>query len=230
MSKRFLILSGIVVLGLSVLACSMPLSSVAGTPTVEASKTVVSSQTPVISSPTETSAAPTVEILAAATATTASLPAATLAPTTIANPLACNWAEFVADINYPDDTVVPAGGSFVKTWRLKNVGSCTWVSNYKMIFVNGDAMGGAGSVPLTNSAVQPGSTVDVSINLKAPASGGTYQGNYKLQSSDGSTFGIGPGSGTVFYVKIVVESQAAQSGDSGDPPVIQPSIPPFPEV
>jgi hypothetical protein len=225
MSKRFLILSGIVVLGLSILACSMPLSSVAGTPTVEASKTAVSSQTPVINSPTETSAAPTVEILAAATVTTAPLPAATLAPTTVTNPSACNWAEFVADVNYPDDTVVPAGGSFVKTWRLKNVGSCTWVSNYKMIFVNGDAMGGAGSVQLTNNAVQPGSTVDVSINLKAPASSGTYQGNYKLQSSDGSTFGIGPGSGTVFYVKIVVESQAAQSGGSVNPPVVHPSIP-----
>jgi hypothetical protein len=227
MSKRLMFISGIVVLGLAILSCSMPLSPAATTPTGEVSKTVVISETPVASPTSATTAAPTVEIPVAAAATTAPTLAPTQAPAATSNPLACNWAEFVADITYPDDTVVPAAGSFVKTWRLKNIGSCTWVSNYKVLFVSGDAMGGPGSVQLTNGAVQPGSTVDVSVNLKAPASGGTFQGNYKLQSSDGTTFGIGPGANNVFYVKIVVESQAEQSGGSDNPPVIEPSIPPL---
>jgi murein L,D-transpeptidase YcbB/YkuD len=81
-------------------------------------------------------------------------------------------------------------------------------------------MGGAGSVQLTGSTIPPGSSVDASINLIAPASGGTYQGNYRLQSSDGKTFGIGPTANNVFYVKIVVESQNEQADNNDQPPVI----------
>jgi hypothetical protein len=130
---------------------------------------------------------------------------ATAIPATNTPAGTCNLAAFEGDINYTDDTVVPAGQNFDKKWRLRNNGTCTWTSGYKVVFVSGDAMGGAGSVQLTNGTVQPGASVNVSVNLTAPASPGTYRGNYKLQSSDGANFGIDP-AGSVFYVRIVVEN------------------------
>ena len=43
--------------------------------------------------------------------------------------IACDQALFVDDVNYPDGSDVAPGTSFVKTWRLKNNGSCTWNSS-----------------------------------------------------------------------------------------------------
>jgi hypothetical protein len=80
----------------------------------------------------------------------------------------CNLAAFEADVSYPDDTVVPSGKNFDKKWRLRNNGTCTWTSGYRVIFVSGDAMGGAGSVQLTNGTVEPGAAVTVSVNLPRP--------------------------------------------------------------
>ena len=35
----------------------------------------------------------------------------------------------------PDNTEIAAGTTFVKTWRLKNNGSCTWTSGYSRVFL-----------------------------------------------------------------------------------------------
>jgi hypothetical protein len=149
-------------------------------------------------------------------------------PNTGANGAGCNLAYFEADLNYVDDTEVPAGTNFDKKWRLRNNGSCTWTSSYRVIFVSGDAMGGAGSTQLTNGTVAPGSSVDVSVNLTAPAAAGTYRGNFKLQAADGTTFGI-DGAGSVFYVRIIVPGGDNNSGGSIVKPlipnIIKPSIP-----
>jgi hypothetical protein len=136
----------------------------------------------------------------------------------------CNLAAFEGDINYSDDTVVPTGQNFDKKWRLRNKGTCPWTSGYKVIFVSGDAMGGAGSVQLTNGTVPPGAYVNVSVNLTAPA-------NFKLRSSDGSDFGIDP-AGSVFYVRIVVENPNGdvpanddETDDNGNEQAASPDIP-----
>ena len=43
-------------------------------------------------------------------------------------------AEFVRDVNYPDGTYVMPGTSFVKTWRLRNVGTQAWNTNTRLVF------------------------------------------------------------------------------------------------
>ena len=52
------------------------------------------------------------------------------------------------DVTIPDDTVIPAGQSFVKTWKLVNTGTCTWTTAYSATFFYGDRMGAPESVPL----------------------------------------------------------------------------------
>lgn len=152
--------------------------------------------------------APPTEVLASPTPAPPTAPPATVTPST-----PCNAASFVADVNYPDNTSVVVGSSFTKTWRLKNVGTCTWTSGYKLVFDGGDRMNAPDSVTLTSGTVAPGSTVDISVDLKAPADTGTYQGNYRLKEPGGVLFGIGPSAANYFWVKIKAVSAASLKPD-----------------
>jgi len=129
-------------------------------------------------------------LTSAATATVKTIPTAT--------PLPCNRASFVSE-TIPDGTKLNAGESFTKSWRLKNTGTCTWNSNYKLVFVDGNQMSGPNSVKL-NGFVKPGESVDILVDLKAPNKPGTYTGYWRLQSDDGSKF-------AQVYVKITVPTE-----------------------
>jgi len=115
----------------------------------------------------------------------------------------CNRASFVADVSIPDGTALGPGSSFVKTWRISNSGSCTWNTNYKLIFSSGSLLSAPSSLNLSNS-VAPGQTVDISVNMVAPANYGTYTGYWMLESDQGAVFGVGLNGNTAIYVLIVV--------------------------
>lgn len=125
----------------------------------------------------------------------------------------CDQAGFEKDITVPDNTVLEAGQEFTKTWRLRNDGVCSWNSGYAIVFDRGDAMGGPASSPLTSGTVAPGETVDVSIDLIAPESTGTYQGYWKLRNPSGQTFGLGDSRDKEFWVKIKIEAQSGLTYD-----------------
>ncbi len=205
MSKAIRSLLITVIMVVVSLSCSMPLG-LSPTPIPVASQTT---------EPTATISviefSPTIPLVPANTSTVELLPPA---PTATSN-IACNQAAFEADITYPDDTVVPAGQSFIKTWRLKNSGSCTWTPDYQLIYVSGDSLGVSPSSPISNGTIQPGESVDISVNLTAPAAAGTYRGNYKLKAPDGTIFGI-DAAGNVFYVRIKVEPQDTDNNGESD--------------
>ncbi|MDR3573524.1 MAG: NBR1-Ig-like domain-containing protein [Anaerolineaceae bacterium] len=115
----------------------------------------------------------------------------------------CNRAWFVADVSIPDGTVLGADDSFVKTWRISNNGSCSWNMNYKLIFSSGNQLSAYSSVNLPNN-VYPGQTVDISVNMVAPSSSGTYTGYWMLESDTGAVFGVGTYANTPIFVNIVV--------------------------
>lgn len=143
---------------------------------------------------------------AAATNTTA--PA--VKPTT-----ACDSAQFVNDVTVPDGTSFAAGATFTKTWRIKNVGTCTWNSGYALVFDSGDAMGGAASQPLTGTTA-PNEFLDVSVNLQAPAKDGTYRGYWGLTNASGTRIPVAGGTnGKSFYVEIKVGSGSSSTESPG---------------
>lgn len=121
------------------------------------------------------------------------------------SPSGCtNQASFVADVSVPDDTSFPPGASFVKTWRLKNIGTCTWTPRYQLVFLSGDAMGALAANKLTGSNVPPNANLNVSVSLTSPDTLGTYQGYFKMRAPDGSIFGIEPNGSNPFWVLINV--------------------------
>lgn len=115
-------------------------------------------------------------------------------------------ASFVADVTVPDNTKVDQGKAFVKTWRIRNTGTCTWDTNYSMVFVNGDQMNSVATIPF--KATPPGGTLDVSVNLVAPSADGAYTGNYELQNNSGQTILID--NTRLIWVKITVASNNSQ--------------------
>lgn len=123
-------------------------------------------------------------------------------PTATPIPIPCDRGQFVKDITVPDNTEIAAGSTFVKTWQLKNNGTCTWTSGYALVFYNGDAMSGPASASITNGTVPPGTTIDISVTLIAPTTPGTYKGNWRLRNSGGALFGIGEGADQSFWVQI----------------------------
>jgi hypothetical protein len=156
------------------------------------------------SAPPPAGATPTDTMLPSVTQTGTPLPSLTFTPTASPTPLPCNWAQFVSDVTVPDNWETTPSDHFTKTWRLKNIGSCTWTSGYSLVFDHGDQMSAPASQQLTAGTVAPGGTIDVSVDLLSPAAPGTYQGFFKLRASDSSIFGIGPDHNTAFWVKIQV--------------------------
>ena len=113
----------------------------------------------------------------------------------------CDAASFVMDVTAADYTNFPVNAVFIKTWRLKNNGTCTWSTAYTLVFDHGDAMQGPASVNLP-SPVAPGQSIDLSVTLKAPGTSGFYQGWWKLQDPNGTRFGVGADASVAFWVKI----------------------------
>jgi len=103
--------------------------------------------------------------------------------------------------------VINAGATFTKTWRLKNVGSCTWTTSYSLIFDTGTQMGGPNSVNLPQS-VAPGQTTDLTITLTAPSTAGEYRGYWKFKDNNGIPFGLGFDGTKSWWVDIVVSGTA----------------------
>jgi len=132
----------------------------------------------------------------------------TATPTKSATPIpsTCDRAQFISDVTVPDGTTFQPNTTFSKTWRLKNIGTCTW-SNYSLIFDSGEKMGGPDSATIPAS-VAPGQTVDITISLTAPANAGTYRGYWKLKNSSGVPFGIGSAGTKSFWVEIKVAGTA----------------------
>jgi hypothetical protein len=91
---------------------------------------------------------------------------------------------------------------FTKIWRLQNVGTCTWTTDYKVVYDSGNQMEGPAEVNLPMD-VKPGETTDIAVDLYAPGWPGSYIGYWKLKSGNGTSFGIGSKANSVFYVKVI---------------------------
>ncbi len=112
------------------------------------------------------------------------------------------WDPATVDVNVPDGTQMTPGQQFVKTWRIKNDGICTWGAGYKVVYAGyTDPMSGVPQ-PI-NGVVGPGQEIEISVQFKAPTKAGEYVSAWTMQNAAGiKFFGIGA---KPLYVKIVVK-------------------------
>jgi len=114
-------------------------------------------------------------------------PRSTATPEASSTPAVCDAAKYVSDITVPDNTQMTPGQQFVKTWQIKNTGTCTWATGYTLIYGYGEKMNGK-AVALTTD-VPPGATAELSVNLTAPAKAGSYTGAWRMSNAKGYPFG-----------------------------------------
>ena len=115
-------------------------------------------------------------------------------------------------MTYPDNTRLDAGEKFTKTWKLQNTGTCTW-TGYTVAFVSGDKLEAPDSVSVPET--ESDATVEVSIDLVAPAEDGAYTSNFELKNVEGEAVPLGTKS--TFWAKILVgEEQTAVEQSVGN--------------
>lgn len=152
--------------------------------------------TPTLAQPTDTPA-PETETTGTATAT-ATGPFAQVTDASGTVVALCDSLDFVADVNVPDDTNMAPGQDFLKTWRVKNTGSCPWGAGYELVYAGYASEMSGQAQPLTQ-VVQPGQEVEVSVQFTAPDEIGEYLSAWQMANPRGVTFP------EAIYVRIIVQ-------------------------
>jgi hypothetical protein len=122
----------------------------------------------------------------------------------------CDNMIYVDDVTIPDNSTVAPGSKFIKTWKIRNNGQCTWTTSYRLIFgwaANWPEIVQAppANVPLTR-AVEPGAEYDISVTLTAPLKSGVYMAAFRLQNDRG--YNIGDPSKSILFVQFQVNGTA----------------------
>ena len=164
--------------------------------------------------------APAATPVGSATASTPASPSGATATGAAGNitgtPQLCDyfgWDNTTVDVNVPDGSQMQPGQQFVKTWRIRNIGTCTWGAGYKPFFSYGSA--GTTTDPLAgaaqpiNGVVAPGQEIEISVQFKAPTKAGEYVSCWAMQNALGTHF-FGTSTDRTFVqkpicVKIVVK-------------------------
>lgn len=171
---------------------------------------------------TATLAAPTAEATQETPAVTEQ-PAATPAPGEAPAQETAQCSDIVAyyaDVTIPDGTSFQQGESFVKTWRIKNVGTCSWDSGYSLVFAGGEVM----NAPIMNplEPIPPGAVTDISVTLTAPPRGGVYRSNWEFRNPSGEHFGVGSSRNGPLWAEISVLFFIPPAGETGGNPEATP--------
>lgn len=201
-SKKYLLFATILIATILVSSCGGNVDAETAIQTSVAE--TVAAQTPVIISVTETpdaSLPPTQTPFAMPTIST--LPPTPTLSTAGETKAECAKAS-LQDETLVDGKIFKPGTEFTKTWYIKNESNCVWDTSYKIIFWDGDTLGGAYVYNLPQ-ITGPGQTVPVSLVLTAPTADGTYRSEWKLQTPDNINFGVGVYQ-AAFYTEVVVSS------------------------
>ncbi len=97
-----------------------------------------------------------------------------------------NDAAFVQDVTIPINSYLTAGSNFTKIWRVSNNGTCDWIG-YELLHISGELFGAAS--PLALPMVSAGNNADISLEMTAPSSPGTYSSTWRIRGDDGTVFG-----------------------------------------
>jgi uncharacterized protein YkwD len=126
-------------------------------------------------------------------------------PTNEAN--CTNSAAFVTDVTIPDNTPIVAGTPFTKTWRVSNTGTCIWGPDYTISHYSDERMAAPASVPLP--LTYPGQNADISIDLVAPNTPGTYRGNFVIKNPGGLIMKVNEDSRLWLVINVTLEPRTA---------------------
>lgn len=98
-----------------------------------------------------------------------------------------NAMRFLSDVTVPDGSKIPPDTEFVKTWRVFNIGTCTWTKDYFLKYRDGTALG-VQRIPVIEE-VLPGSDYEFTAVLKSPSEVGIARTSWQMMTPEGKSFG-----------------------------------------
>ena len=179
--------------GQAATAVDLPTSTVTQAPTVTESATATTA-------PIETSSI-------TATVSAPGTPSTPQTPRPTNEPNCTNKAAFVSDITIPDNTPIVAGTPFTKTWQVSNTGTCIWGPDYTVSYYSEQRMAAPNAVPLP--VTYPGQTADISVDLVAPNTPGTYRGNFVIKNPAGLIMQVNEDSRLWLIIKVTLDAPTA---------------------
>jgi len=97
-------------------------------------------------------------------------------------------ARFIRHETYPDNTEIPAGTNFQKSWVIRNIGIIRWPEGcYFLQIDRANDLNAPIRTPV--ESINPNEELTVTVPLKAPNLPGLYQTYFKLCTSQGKKFG-----------------------------------------
>jgi hypothetical protein len=98
-------------------------------------------------------------------------------------------AQFVGHSLVEDNSSIPAGTKFFKSWRFRNIGSSLWPEGSSLIRVSKyhNNLSAPDSIPV--ASIGPYQEIDVTVELKTPIVPGQYDAFFRLCAPWGKKFG-----------------------------------------
>ncbi len=95
---------------------------------------------------------------------------------------------FIKDVTIPDGTAIPVNTSYVKTWRVKNIGNVVWKKRYlkRMTPTSPLLCSSPAMVPIPET--KPGETIDISVTFKTPHLPGSCRTDWKTADDRGNLY------------------------------------------
>jgi DNA-binding SARP family transcriptional activator len=116
-------------------------------------------------------------------------------------------ARFVGE-TFPDNAPVRPGTPFVKSWTIRNTGSCTWDGHFTLRFESArpSVLSNSGRIPL-HRPVPPNDTVVFEVPMRAPVTPGMYLEHWSLRDPEGAFVQIS--SSRTMWAKVIVPDPSA---------------------
>lgn len=111
---------------------------------------------------------------------------------------------FIKDVTIPDGTAIPVNTTYVKTWRVQNIGNVVWKNRYlKRITPPSDLIcSSPAMVPIPETA--PGEIIDISVTFKTPHLPGSCRTDWKTSDVRGNLYF--PDMHSLFSIVTVVDA------------------------
>jgi hypothetical protein len=115
----------------------------------------------------------------------------------------CSAAFFVGDVApIFENTEVKADSTFVKTWVVRNVGTCTWYPGYLLYWHSGARMEGPDYINFPE-IVPPNRNMFLTLTLVAPREPGKYYSRWYMRDPEMNQFGIGANFDEPLMIRII---------------------------
>gem|GEM_PF-4646566 len=104
----------------------------------------------------------------------------------------------------PDGSSVSAGEQLIKTWRIRNIGTCAWTTDYKLVYNNGNIVSEESINPFTQP-IEPSQTAEISIPVSIPLTAGRSETFWYLVSGSDEIVGTNSQGNPYLWLKVDVQ-------------------------